>query len=117
MPKHLADQIEAVSACDGHGCETVPQVVQAHVLQPGALPDTLPGLLEADEMPSLQAREDVRVAFYPGNFRESFKRGGSQGDDLGPGLGVGQTQTTAFGIHVLPLQREDFGFPRASEDQ
>ena len=90
---------------------------QANILKPGTLPDTLPVLLKSDEMPPFQAGQDVGVAFGSGNFGQGFKRGGSQGYYLGPGLGVGQAQTAALHINVLPFQCEDFGFPRAGKDK
>ncbi len=118
MSQNLADQIEAVPACDGHRGETVPQVMQANVLKPGVFSDPLPVVIEINEMPIFSAAwEDVRVAFDSGNFRQGFKRGGSQGYYFGPGLGVGQTQTTAFRIDVVPLESENFGFPGSRENQ
>ncbi len=41
----------------------MPQIVQANILKPGALPNTLPGPLKADEMASFQAGQDVGVGF------------------------------------------------------
>ena len=95
----------------------MPQIVQANILKPGTLPDALPGLLEAHEMPPFQAGQDVRVAFHSGDFGQGFERGGSQGYHLGSGLGVGQPQTPALRIDVFPFERQDFRFPRSGQDQ
>ncbi len=46
----------------------MPQIVQANILKPGALPDALPDLLKADEMASFQAGQNVGVAFDSRNF-------------------------------------------------
>lgn len=48
VPQHLADQVETVAVGHGERREAVPQIVDAHALEPRACPHPLPILLQSD---------------------------------------------------------------------
>ena len=45
MAEQLPDHGQALAECQGAGGEGVPQVVDAHVVEPGARPDASPGVV------------------------------------------------------------------------
>jgi hypothetical protein len=72
MPEHLADEIEAVAARHGDRGEAVPKVMNADIPEPGRPPDTLPGLLDADEMSvAALGGQNVRAALLSWQLRNS----------------------------------------------
>jgi len=89
VAEELADHRQALTRGDGRGCEGMAQVVDAHILHPGAGADALPeGLQIAQSLARQRTGDDPWVAFDALGIAQEFDSGLSEMDDLGAGLGI-----------------------------
>lgn len=118
MAKELADHGQALTRRHGRGRESVAQVVDADVLDPGTGTDALPEWLQVTQRLAGQgAGDDPRVAFDALGVAEQVDGGLAEMDYLGTGLGIRQAQDALGQIDVGPLQRHDLVQPTAGQDQ
>src|SRR5215813_2824167 len=93
MPKHSANQIEALPMRHGCGRKTMAQVMYAYIGKTCPLPNSLPGFLDAGEIsPAPRAREHKLAlpTMLFGNPPQHFQGGLGEGHRFGAGLAVGK---------------------------
>ena len=96
----------------------VPQVVDAHVVQPRAGAHLAPGLEQAGEPGAgLRAGDHPGVAGVARQLGQHLRRLGRELDRARAGLAVGKAQLLRLQPHVLPAQREDLVAPAAGEHE
>ena len=118
MPEQLGDHGQSLSSSNSSRRESVPQVMDANVLESSACSDTLPKWLEIGEPGTgLHPHDHPGVLLDTLDLPQLLDRGLAQMDDLSARLGVRQPQRLASDIHMLPLERHDFIEAAASQDQ
>ena len=75
MAKQLADHGQPLPGCDGCRCESVAQVVDPDILDPGTIADALPERLQvAERLAGQGAGDDPRIAVdAPGRVQGTSK--------------------------------------------
>ena len=63
------------------------------------------------------APADIGIAVAAVEAGEQRRGGRAEGDRLGAGLRVGEPQSAALEVHVLPLEGQDLGLAGAGEEQ
>ena len=96
----------------------VARVVDAHVLQPGALADDLPRVVQVPHRLALDlARDHERVAIHARDRRQHACRLRRQRNRPGTRLGIGQPELVRLQVHLVPEQIENFALAASGQQQ
>jgi len=96
----------------------VAQIVDADAVEFCGLAHRLPRPMQISARSSLgDARDDVRVVFDPGDFRQHRLSGGAEVERLFAGLAVRSEQDAALHIDLRPLGVQNFSEPSARQDK
>ena len=91
VAEELADHRQALAGGDRRGGKRVAQVVDADILDAGALADALPGRLQVGQVRAgVLPGDDPGVIVQPFDLGKDLDCRGADVDSLGPGLGMGR---------------------------
>ena len=118
VAEQAADHRQALAERQRPRRERMPAVVQAHVLQPGALadPDPVPLKIAHAVVPP-RARDDVGVAVDPGDARQHRRGGRRQLHRPRTGLCVGEPHLPRLDVDLVPAQIEDLVLAAPGQQQ
>ena len=92
--------------------------MQAHVLQPGALPDFRPMVLQVRHgLPTPRARDDIGVAVRPRDPLQQLDGRRRQLHRPGSRLGVGEPHLAGLQVDMVPVQVDDLVLAAAGQKQ
>ena len=96
----------------------VPAIVDAQILEPGALAYHLPGIVQvahraAGDLP----RDHVRVALHPGDRRQHVRRLRRQRDRPRAGLRIAGADLARLQVHLVPQEVQDLALAAAGQQQ
>lgn len=118
VAEQLPDHRQSLAGRHGGRRESVPEIVDPSVLQPGPGTNPLPeGLQITQALPFQSTADDPRVIMDPLCGLQKLDSWLAEMNHLGAGLGVGKVQRRVREIDVLPLECHDFVQTASGQDQ